>query len=205
MASVQHNIEAPHADLTGYEVLVGVCGGISAYKVCTVVSTLVQRGAGVTVAMTEAATKFVGPLTFQSLTARQVFTTLWSAEAYYDPQHIRLTEAADLFLIAPATANIIGKIACGIADDLLSTLVMTADCPVLLAPAMNTRMWQNPIVQANVTKLRGTGHPIIEPVSGWLACRTVGPGRMAEPQVILAEVIERLRAKPPKSKSAKAR
>jgi phosphopantothenoylcysteine decarboxylase/phosphopantothenate--cysteine ligase len=206
MASAPGNTDRPRkVDLTGYEVLVAVCGGIAAYKVGYVVSALVQRGAGVTVAMTESAMQFVGPVTFQSLTARQVFTSLWSADAYYDPQHIRLTEAADLFLIAPATANIIGKIACGIADDLVSTLVMTADCPVVLAPAMNTRMWQNPIVQANVMKLRGTGYPIIEPVSGWLACRTVGPGRMAEPETILAEAIERLRAKPPKSKSAKAR
>lgn len=203
MSPTPHGTEADRSDLAGHEVLVAVCGGIAAYKVCPVVSALVQRGAGVTVAMTEAATRFVGPTTFQSLTARQVFTSLWTAETYYDPQHIKLTEAADLFLIAPATADIIGKIACGIADDLISTLVMTADCPVVLAPAMNTRMWQNPIVQANVTRLRGTGYPIIEPVSGWLACRTVGPGRMAEPEAILEEVVDRLRAKPPKSKSAK--
>jgi len=199
--------QAPHShspapdDLAGYEVLVAVCGGIAAYKVCSVVSALVQRGAGVTVAMTEAGTRFVGPTTFQSLTARQVFIDLWTAEAYYDPQHIRLTEAADLFLIAPATANIIGKIASGIADDLVSTLVMTADCPVVLAPTMNTRMWQNRIVQSNVTKLRELGYQFIDPESGWLACRTVGPGRMAEPEAILADVVERLRAHPPRRKS----
>jgi len=177
-------------------VVVAVCGGIAAYKVCSVVSALVQRGAGVTVAMTKAATRFVGPLTFQSLTGRQVFRSLWSAGSCYDPQHIRLTERADLFLIAPATANIIGKIAAGIADDLVSTLVMTADSPVLLAPTMNSRMWQNPIVQANVRRLREAGYQFVEPESGWLACRTVGPGRMAEPETILAAVIDRLKSMP---------
>jgi len=179
-------------------VIVAVCGGIAAYKVCSVVSALVQRGAGVIVAMTKAATRFVGPLTFQSLTGRQVFRSLWSAENDYDPQHIRLTEGADLFLIAPATANIIGKIAAGIADDLVSTLVMTADSPVILAPTMNSRMWRNPIVQGNVQRLRECGYQIVEPESGWLACRTVGPGRMAEPETILASVIDRLKSKPAK-------
>lgn len=188
--------------LTGYEVVVGVCGGIAAYKVCTVVSRLVQRGAGVTVAMTEAATRFVGPLTFESLTARQVFTDLWTAANYHDPQHIRLTESADLFLLAPATANMIGKIAGGLADDLVSTLVMSADCPVVLAPAMNTRMWKNPIVQRNLAALREGGVAIIEPVAGWLACRTIGEGRMAEPEAILADVSGRLVARPPKGRSA---
>ncbi len=190
------------SDLAGYEVLVGVCGGIAAYKVCSVVSALVQRGAGVTVAMTEAGTRFVGPATFQALTARQVLTSLWTADARYDPGHIRLTDAADLFLLAPATANILGKIAGGIADDLVSTLVMSADCPVVLAPSMNTRMWQNPIVQANAAKLRDHGYDFIEPGSGWLACRTAGPGRMAEPGAILTHVIGRLQARPPKSRTA---
>lgn len=178
--------------------LVAVCGGIAAYKVCTVVSALVQRGVGVTVATTEAAERFVGAATFQSLTGRQVFTSLWASEAYYDPQHLRLTEAADLFLIAPATANTIGKIANGIADNLVTTLVMGADCPVLLAPAMNMRMWQNRFLQANVSKLREAGYGILEPGEGWLACRSVGAGRMAEPEVILAEVTARLQSKPAK-------
>lgn len=191
----------PPRDLAGYEVLLGVTGGIAAYKVCTVVSTLVQRGCGVTVAMTDAATRFVGPLTFQALTARQVFTSLWAAENSYDPQHIRLTEAADLFLIAPATANVIGKIAAGIADDLVTTLIMTAEPPVLLAPTMNTRMWQNPIVQANVARLRDAGYVLIEPGTGWLACRTVGAGRMAEPETIVHEVASRLLSRPAKHKS----
>lgn len=191
--------ESARDRLDGYEVVVAVCGGVAAYKICTVVSRLVQAGAGVTVAMTRSARRFVGPLTFQSLTARRVFTSLWDAGHYHDPQHIRLTEAADLFLIAPATANIIGKIAAGIADDLVSTMVMSADCPVVLAPAMNTRMWENPIVQQNVSRLRQCGYHIVAPGRGWLACRTIGPGRMAEPETILEEVTARLRSAPPKS------
>ena len=181
-------------DLAGREIVVGICGGIAAYKAATVVSRLVQRGAGVTVAMTEAAQRFVTPLTFESLTARRVFTSLWSASDYHDPQHIRLTERADLFVIAPATANTIAKIAHGLADDLVSTMVLSADCPVLLAPAMNTRMWENPAVRQNVQTLIERGHPIVPPTEGWLACRTVGPGRMAEPESILAKIDELLAA-----------
>ena len=175
-------------DLADREIVVGICGGIAAYKAATVVSRLVQRGAGVTVAMTEAAGRFVTPLTFESLTARRVFTSLWDAQDYHDPQHIRLTERADLFVIAPATANTIAKIAHGLADDLVSTMVLSADCPVLLAPAMNTRMWENPAVRQNVQTLIERGHPIVPPTEGWLACRTVGPGRMAEPESILAKI-----------------
>ena len=172
-------------DLTGREVVVAVCGGISAYKVCQVVSTLVQRGAGVTVAMTEAATRFVGPTTFGALCGRQVLTCLWSAEASADPQHVRLTESLDLLLVAPASYNMIGKIAGGIADDLVSTLIAAAAGQVILAPAMNTRMWQNPVLQQNLHKLKELGHRVIEPGEGWLACRTIGVGRMAEPDEIL--------------------
>lgn len=190
------------SELTDYEVVVGVCGGIAAYKVASLVSALVQRGAGVTVAMTAAAQKFVTPLTFESLTARQVFTDLWHSENYHDPQHLNLTERADLFVIAPATANTIGRIAGGLADDLVSTMVMSADCPVLLAPAMNTRMWQNPIFQANLKKLVSLGYRVVAPGEGWLACRTIGAGRMAEPQEILAESIPLLKQSPPRSKSS---
>lgn len=186
--------------LIGYEVVVGVCGGIAAYKTAYLVSALVQRGCGVSVAMTDAAQKFITPLTFQALTARQVFTTLWGEADYHDPQHLRLTEAADLFIVAPATANILGKIAHGIADDLVSTMVMSADCPVLLAPTANTRMWENPIVQENVAMLTKHGYRIVPPGSGWLACRTVGSGRMAEPDQILLEAAALLQRKPPRSR-----
>ena len=181
-------------DLAGYEVVVGVGAGIAAYKVCHVVSRLVQRGCGVTVAMTENATRFIGPLTFQALTARHVFTSVWEAPGYADQQHLRLTETANLFLVAPATADLIGKFAAGIADDLVSTLMIGRDCPALLAPAMNTRMWDNPIVQRNIATLRELGYGSIDPAEGWLACRTVGAGRMAEPETILMSVEQALKS-----------
>ena len=186
-------------DLVDYEVLVGICGGIAAYKVCQVVSELVQRGADVTVAMTKSATKFVGPMTFQALTGRHVLRSLWACDEPGDVQHIHRTGAADLMLIAPATANIIGKIAAGIADDLVSTLVISAASPVVLAPAMNDRMWANASVQRNVTTLTERGYQLIGPAEGWLACRSVGPGRMVEAREMLDRVTELLKAKPPKS------
>ena len=189
-------------DLTGYELIVGVTGGIAAYKTCTVVSRLVQQGAGVTVLMTEAALRFVGAQTFQALTGRQVHTSLWESESQHNPQHLRLGQGQDLMLIAPATANIIAKIAHGLADDLLSTTVVGADCPVVLAPAMNARMWANRVVQCNVQMLRDLGFSIIEPGTGWQACRAVGPGRMAEPEQIFDQICERLRSVPPRNPSA---
>jgi len=185
-------------DLAGYEVVVAVCGGISAYKVAQAVSTLVQRGAGVTAAMTRSARKFVGPTTFGALTGRPVLTNLWASEAYYDPQHVRLTEALDALLIAPATYNVIGKVAAGIADDLVTTLVAAAACPVILAPAMNTRMWENPICLANVRRLTELGYTFVPPGQGWLACRTVGAGRMAEAGEIIEVVVAQLRKAGPK-------
>lgn len=186
-------------DLAGYEVLVGVTGGIAAYKTCTVVSRLVQRGCGVTVIMTEAATHFVGPATFQALTGRAVFTSMWVSGDRHDHQHIRLPELADLIVIAPATANIIGKIACGIADDLLSTTVMSADSPTLLAPAMNVRMWSNPVVQQNVERLAELDYHFVGPERGWLSCRSSGQGRMSEPEAIVEAVVALLRQAEPKS------
>ncbi len=187
------------ADLTGYEVVAGVGGGIAAYKVCLVVSGLVQRKCGVTVAMTQAATRFVTPLTFQALTHRQVFTTLWETQGYYEPQHLSLTEIADLYLGAPVTANLIGKFASGIGDDLVSTLMIGRDCPALLAPAMNARMWENPIVQRNVAILRELGYAFIGPEEGRLACGTIGRGRMAEPETIIEAVECTLRQRPPRN------
>lgn len=201
-ASPTPSIQAADA-LTGYEVVVAVCGGIAAYKVATLVSRLVQMGAGVTTAMTESAQKFITPLTFESLTARRVYTGLWLTTDHPDPQHLRLTEAADLFIIAPATANIIGKISHGLADDLISTMVLSADCPVLLAPAMNTRMWENPIVQGNVATLKKHEYQMVAPGEGWLACRTIGAGRMAEPETILEAATTLLKKKPPKRHNKK--
>jgi phosphopantothenoylcysteine decarboxylase/phosphopantothenate--cysteine ligase len=196
MKSNRNSSESPELD--GYEILVGVCGGIAAYKVCEVVSRLVQRGVGVTVAMTKAARKFVGPTTFQALTGRRVLTNLWHADQAADIRHIAITDTADLMLVAPATANIIGKIANGIADDLVSTLVIGAASSVVLAPAMNERMWNNPVVQRNVSALAERGYRMVGPGEGWLACRSVGPGRMAEPDEIVDAIVPMLQGNPAK-------
>jgi len=187
----------PTADLNGREVLVSVTGGIAAYKVCEVVSRLVQRGAGVTVAMTRAARKFVGPTTFQALSGRRVLTSLWRAHDPSDVQHIAATDEADLFLVAPATADIIARFAAGIADDMVTTLFAANAAPVLLAPAMNDRMWRHPIVQRNVKTLQELGYHTVGPGEGWLACRSVGAGRMAEASEILDRAVELLRTAQP--------
>lgn len=186
------------AELAGYEIVVGVTGGIAAYKVCEVVSKLVQRGVGVTVAMTRSARRFVGPTTFQALTARRVLTSMWSADQPGDVQHIQVTDVADLIIVAPATSNLLAKVAAGIADDLVTTLIVSAASPVMMVPAMNARMWANPIVQRNVSALAELGYRIVAPGEGWLACRTVGPGRMAEPDEIIDAVAAALRVSEPK-------
>ncbi len=174
--------------LQGREVIVGVCGGIAAYKVAEVVSRLVQLGAGVTVVMTAEAQKFVTPLTFEALSGRPVRTQTFDLVDSGDPQHIRLTETADLMVVAPATANVIAKVAAGLCDDLVSLMVSAAACPVVFAPAMNNRMWENPITKQNVAKLAELGYQFIGPEAGWLACRNVGVGRMSEPADIIAAV-----------------
>jgi phosphopantothenoylcysteine decarboxylase/phosphopantothenate--cysteine ligase len=182
--------------LKGREIVVGVCGGIACYKVADVVSKLVQLGAGVTVAMTDEAQKFVAPLTFQALSGRPVRTSTWNLVESSDPQHIKLTEAADLMLVAPATNNILAKVACGLCDDLVSLMVCAAACPVVFAPAMNTRMWDNPIARENVARLQKFGYRFIGPEAGWLACRNVGAGRLSDPGKIVDEVIALLIPKP---------
>lgn len=189
-------------DLAGYEVIVCVCGGIAAYKACELVSRLAQRGAGVTTAMTRSARKFVGKATLQALSGRSVLTSIWHATEPNDVQHIGLTSQADLLIVAPATANSIARFAGGFADDIVSTLYVSADSPILLAPAMNDRMWASPIVQRNVAALKEAGAQTIGPESGWLACRSVGPGRMSEPADILQRAAELLLANPPKQQSA---
>ena len=180
------------ASLTGREIVVGVCGGIAAYKVADVVSKLVQLGAGVTVAMTREAQNFVTPLTFEALSGRPVRTGTFDLVDSSDPQHISLTERADLMLVAPATSNLIAKVAHGLCDDLVSLLVCAAACPVVFAPAMNNRMWDHPIARDNVAKLAGLGYRFIGPDAGWLACRNVGAGRLSEPQQIVTEVVRML-------------
>ncbi|HUB24376.1 MAG TPA: flavoprotein [Tepidisphaeraceae bacterium] len=180
--------------LSGRSIIVAVCGGIAAYKVAEVVSGLVQRGAGVDVVMTASARKFVGPLTFATLSGRPVLKGTFTKTDAADPQHIALTERADLMLVAPATSNIIAKVAHGLCDDLVSLMIAASACPVVFAPSMNNRMWDNPIAAENRAKLARVGYRFIEPGEGWLACRNVGPGRLAEPAQIIAEIEKMLPA-----------
>jgi len=202
-SSRQHRPTDPasHADageLAAYEVLVCVCGGIAAYKVAALVSELVRQGCGVTVAMTRSARRLVGPATFRALTGRPVYTSMWRSGGAARMPHLGLAEAADLIVVAPATANILGKLAGGIADDLVSTLLLAADSPVVLVPAMNTRMWQHPAVRRNVAWLREAGFILVGPEEGRLACGTVGPGRMVDPQRLLEAIQTHLRSRPAK-------
>jgi len=195
--------KAEDGSLAGREVLLCLTGGIACYKSADLTSKLIQAGAGVTVAMTESAARFVGPLTFQTLTGRGVHTSLWQSTEAYHCQHIALTDLADVMVIAPATANMIGKLSAGLGDDLVSTLALSAwgTCPILLAPAMNTRMWSSPAVQGNVEKLTQWGVYLVGPGEGALACRTEGLGRMAEPAEILQAVRRILSERPPKGRS----
>ncbi len=192
--------EKHDSSLAEHEVLLCVTGGIACYKAAEITSRLVREGCGVTVAMTEAATRFVAPLTFQTLSTRQVYRSLWIASRDYNLQHLSLTERADLVIVAPATANFIAKVAQGIADDLVSTLALSAHeaCGILIAPAMNTRMFNAPPTKANMAKLREWGLHIVGPGEGRLACGEMGAGRMAEPEEILEAAKKILLAKPPK-------
>ncbi len=169
------------------DILIGVTGGISAFKTAQLVSRLVKDEHRVQVVMTHSARRFVGSATFAALSSRPV------PGGSFDPRyplgaHIELAKAAQLMCVAPASADFLAKAALGIADDLLSTLMLAFAGPVLLAPAMNTQMWSQPAVQRNVTRLREDGRIIIEPGAGWLSCRDVGAGRMAEPDEIAAAI-----------------
>jgi phosphopantothenoylcysteine decarboxylase len=175
------------------ELLIGVSGGIAAYKTADLVSKLVQRGAQVSVVMTDAATKFVGPTTFEALTGRPVYTSLFDPREHFIGEHIGLARRAELYVIAPATADALAKLAHGIADSLLTTLALAVTCPILVAPAMNSEMWAKPAVQRNLQQLRDDGILIAEPSAGWLSCGTVGAGRMAEPAELLT-IVEQLLA-----------
>lgn len=185
--------------LRAYELLVCVTGGIAAYKTAALVSSLVQRGAGVSVAMTRAARRFVGEATFQALSGRPVHTSMWQP-AGGEIQHLALSESADLLVVAPATADIIGKLAGGLADDLVSALLLGAACPVLMAPAMNERMWAHPAVQRNVAQLLAWGVRMVGPDDGWQACRAVGPGRMSSPEALLSAIEAELCRRAPRGK-----
>jgi len=178
-------------ELKNREILIGVTGGVAAYKTADLVSKLAQAGAKVTVAMTDAATQFIGPTTFEALTNRPVYRGMFSPVEHPQGEHIGLARRAELYVVAPATADFIAKAAHGLASDLVSTLALTVTCPTLLAPAMNTEMWNKPPTQRNLQQVESDGMHIIAPGSGWLSCGQIGPGRMAEP----AEILEAIRAK----------
>ncbi len=167
--------------MNGRELLIGVTGGIAAYKTASLVSRLVQAGAGVSVIMTRSATQLVGPKTFESLTGRPVLIELFGPSPH---PHIEAAQQAELLCVAPATANILAKAAWGLADDLLSTAVLAFSGPVVMAPAMNDRMWEKPSVQRNVARLRQDGVRLVDPEEGYLSCGARGPGRMASPETI---------------------
>lgn len=176
-------------------VVLGVTGGIAVYKACELLRLLQKRGIDVFVVMTQNACRFVTPLTFETLSGHPVAVDTFDRPQTWEVEHIALAKRADLFLIAPATANIIGKMACGIADDMLSTTVMATRAPVLVAPAMNTGMWENAAVQQNVETLRARGVEIVAPVSGHLACGDSGAGKLEDVEVIAERACEMLFAK----------
>lgn len=178
--------------LQGKNVLLGVTGGIAAYKSADLASKLIKQHANVDVIMTENATKFVTPLTFESITHTRCVTDTFDRGSYYEVEHIALADKADVLVIAPATANCIAKLACGIADDMLTTTALACDCIKMIAPAMNTKMYENPVTQRNIETLRGLGYIILEPGDGFLACGTVGKGRMEEPSTITEAIINEI-------------
>jgi phosphopantothenoylcysteine decarboxylase/phosphopantothenate--cysteine ligase len=180
-------------------VLIGVTGGIAAYKACTVVSRLAQAGAHVTVLMTENATRFVTPLTFQALSGRHVYTSAWEHVESQDPQHIRLATSADACLIAPCTMDCMARLASGMTSDVVTLVLSAVDrarTPVLLAPAMNAAMWAQPSTQRNLALLISDGFHIVGPGDGWQACRTSGAGRMSEPETLLGALAATLATRP---------
>lgn len=175
--------------------LLGVSGGIACYKAVELVRLLVKEGFGAQVIMTRGAAAFVTPLTFQTLSGRPVASETFDLTQESEIGHINLADSADVFVIAPATANIIGKIAAGIADDLLTTVIMATRAPVLIAPAMNVHMYQNPILQENLRKLRRIGYHVLDPAEGYLACGYEGSGRLPDPETILEEIRRLLKKK----------
>jgi len=176
-------------------ILIGISAGIAVYKVCTVVSRLAQSGADVTVVMTEPATRFVAPLTFQALSGNPVYTTQWEHVESKDPQHIALADRADAALVAPCTMNTLSDLVHGRTDSIVTLILSAVDrarCPVLLAPAMNDRMWAQPSNRRNVEQALEDGFEIVGPGEGWQACRHSGTGRMSEPQDLIRALWEAL-------------
>lgn len=183
---------ARHEDvLRDARVIVGVTGGIAAYKTATLVSRLVQSGAQVTVCMTESATRFVTPLTFQALSGRPVYTSAWEHVESQDPQHISTARSAHAAIVAPCTMDCMARLASGMTDDIVTLVLSAIDrakTPVLLAPSMNESMWNQPSTRRNAATLDADGFRFVGPAEGWQACRTVGAGRMSEPDDLLDAV-----------------
>ncbi len=182
-------------ELKGKRIALGITGGIAAYKAAELVRLLVKQGASVQVAMTDAAMHFITPLTFQALTGQHVFTDPWDTQSGNGMAHINLSREADLLLVAPASADYLAKVANGIADNLLTTLTLARNCPLIVAPAMNREMWSKPATQRNVATLRGDGVAILGPASGEQVCGEIGEGRMLEPEDILDAVIAHFQPK----------
>ena len=178
--------------LKGKSILLGVTGSIAAYKITGLITALRRLNAEVNVIMTKNATEIITPLTMERLSGNRCIVDTFDKNVQYSVKHISLAERADLVMIAPATANIIGKIAWGIADDMLTTTIMACKCPIYISPVMNTGMFTNPIVQDNISRLKDFGYRIIEPASGWLACGSVGVGKMPEPSLLLDYIINEL-------------
>lgn len=176
----------------GREIIIGVSGGVAAYKAAALTSHLVQQGAGVTAVLTRNARKFIGAATFAALTGRPVASRSFDPASFPLGAHIELAAKADLVVVAPASADILAKAAHGLADDLLTTLLLCAECPVVFAPAMNSAMWAKAAVQRNVETLVKDGAMIVSPGTGWLSCRQTGAGRMAEPGEIAAAIEQAL-------------
>ena len=178
--------------LKGKTVLLGVTGGIAAYKAAALASALVKQHAAVEVVMTENATQFVTPLTFEQLTGRRTMVNTFDRNFSHQVEHIALAERTDLVIVAPATANVCAKLAHGLADDMLTTTILACRCPKLIAPAMNTNMYENPVTQDNLALLRRYGWEVIEPACGRLACGAVGKGKLPEPEEILQYILRQL-------------
>ncbi|WP_294467786.1 bifunctional phosphopantothenoylcysteine decarboxylase/phosphopantothenate--cysteine ligase CoaBC [uncultured Ruminococcus sp.] len=178
--------------LKGKTVLLGVTGGIAAYKIANLASALVKLHADVNVIMTQNATNFINPITFESLTGNKCIVDTFDRNFKFKVEHIALAELADVFMVAPASANVIGKIANGIADDMLTTTFMACKKKKILAPAMNTNMYENPIVQDNIKKLKGYGMEIIEPATGYLACGTTGSGKLPDEKILLEYILREI-------------
>ena len=171
--------------LKGKTVILGVSGSIAAYKIASLASALVKLHCDVHVIMTQNATNFIHPMTFETLTSNKCLIDTFDRNFQYSVEHVSLAKKADVALVAPATANVIGKMAHGIADDMLTTTLLACQCPIIVAPAMNTRMFRNPIVQDNMKILKNYGMEVIEPACGYLACGDTGEGKMPEPELLL--------------------